>query len=489
MMPTHRRYGLLALCAALSACSDPSGLPDPAAIEISGNVVATAPVSSAVAVSVRVTDDMDRPMAGVPVTFVVTAGGGSVSTATVTTNSAGVATQPAWTLGSEPGVNTLEARVEGLPPLQISITAADVLFEKFAGDNSSCPIGTAGCRFSVRVRTLDGSTAAGHTVTWTGPGGATLTTVTNADGIAVAPNLGTNSTVSSRTQTAFLVSQDAELTFTFNLIQGGQYDLEIRYVGTISDAHRAAFESARVRWEEVITGDLPSLQLDIAAGACKDKDGNALVEHPAINEQIDDLLVYVQIDSIDGPGKVLGSAGPCFIRSTSRLPVFGIMRFDRADLNLMNQNGLLGDVILHELGHVIGFPSIWKEEQHQLLQGGGTTDPYFTGRSGVSLFTLAGGRLVVGEGVPVENSGGTGTVDSHWRESILSNELMTGFISSGANPLSAITIGSLQDIGYQVNFAAADPYTVPMAGGMSTWSSLQLEMIELPMPAPREVGR
>lgn len=487
MTPKYLRYSLLALCAALSACSDPSGLPNPAAIEISGNVPATAPVSSTVSVSVRVTDGAGRPLAGVPVTFVVTAGGGSVSTATVTTNTSGVATQPAWTLGPEPGVNTLEARVSGLEPLQISTTAAAIVFERFAGDNSTCPVRTEGCRFSVRVRTFDGSTAAGHTIVWTGPGGATLTTVTNAMGVAVAPNLGTNSTVTTHSQSARLVSEDEEVTFTFRLVQGGQYKLEIRYVGLISDAHRAAFDAARVRWEQVLTGDLPPVDLDIQAGACKDADGNALVEHPAIDEVIDDLLVYVQIDSIDGPGKVLGSAGPCFIRSTSRLPVFGIMRFDKADLDLMDQNGLLGDVILHELAHVIGFPTIWKEPLHDLLQGAGTNNPYFTGRSGVSLFTLAGGTLVAGEGVPVENSGGTGTVDSHWRESILSNELMTGFVSAGSNPLSAITIGSLQDIGYEVNFAAADPYTVPTSGGMAGWSSLRLEMIEKPIPAPRVV--
>ena len=485
MMPNHRRYGLLALCVALSACNDPSGPPDPAAVEVSGQLPATAPVSSPVSVAVLVTDDRDRPLSGVQVTFVVTGGGGSVSTATVTTNASGIATLPAWTLGSTPGVNTLEARVSGLAPLQISINAASIVFEKFAGDNSSCPVGTTGCRLAVRVRALDGSTAAGHTVTWTEPGGATLSTVTNAAGVAVAPNLGTNGTVATRTQTARLVSEGIDLQFTFRLIQGGQYNLEIRYVGTISDPHRAAFENARLRWTQVIAGNLPALQMDIPAGACKDEDGNALVDHPAVNEMVDDLLVYVQIDSIDGPGKVLGSAGPCYIRSSSRLPVFGVMRFDRADLNLMDQSGLLGDVILHELAHVIGFPSIWKEALHNLLQGGGTSNPYFTGRSGVSQFTLAGGTLVGVDGVPVENSGGTGTVDSHWRESVLSNELMTGFVSPGSNPLSAITIGSLQDIGYEVNFAAADPYTVPPGSGMTAWSSLKLEMVEKPMPAPR----
>jgi hypothetical protein len=38
---------------------------------------------------------------------------------------------------------------------------------------------------------------------------------------------------------------------------------------------------------------------------------------------------------------------------------------------------------------------------------------------------------------------------------------MTGFVNHGPMPLSAITVGSLADLGYMVNPLAADPYTVP----------------------------
>ena len=219
-------------------------------------------------------------------------------------------------------------------------------------------------------------------------------------------------------------------------------------VGTVSAAQEAAFTNARLRWEQVITGDLPNVQMNIPAGACKDAEGEALVDHPAVNEVIDDLLVYVQVDSIDGPGKVLGSAGPCYIRNTSRLPVFGIMRFDRADLTLMAQNGILGDVILHELGHVLGFPTIWSDPQFDLLQDTATSDPYYSGAKGLSAFQLAGGTPVNGVGVPVENTGGEGTRLSHWREAVLATELMTGFISAGNNPLSAITMVGTTGQGY-----------------------------------------
>ena len=52
-------------------------------------------------------------MAGVVVTFSVTAGGGTLSTATATTDANGRA-RSTLTLGREPGTNTVVATVEGL---------------------------------------------------------------------------------------------------------------------------------------------------------------------------------------------------------------------------------------------------------------------------------------------------------------------------------------------------------------------------------------
>jgi hypothetical protein len=63
--------------------------------------------------------------------------------------------------------------------------------------------------------------------------------------------------------------------------------------------------------------------------------------------------------------------------------------------------------------------------------------------------------------VPVENTGGPGTRDSHWRESLFRNELMSGFIAAPNNPLSKMTAASLKDLGYVVNMNAAEPYVLP----------------------------
>ena len=40
------------------------------------------------------------------------------------------------------------------------------------------------------------------------------------------------------------------------------------------------------------------------------------------------------------------------------------------------------------------------------------------------------------------------------------SELMTGYISGVPDPLSTVTVGALQDMGYTVNYSAADPFTL-----------------------------
>jgi Bacterial Ig-like domain (group 1) len=74
--------------------------------------------------AVRVTNASGEPIVGYGVTFLVTRGGGTVTGASQTTNSEGVARVGGWTLGS-PGRNTLEVRAG-------SLTGSPVVFEATA---------------------------------------------------------------------------------------------------------------------------------------------------------------------------------------------------------------------------------------------------------------------------------------------------------------------------------------------------------------------
>lgn len=220
------------------------------------------------------------------------------------------------------------------------------------------------------------------------------------------------------------------------------YKIEVRFLGGLTATQKAAFKKAADRWTKVIVGDVPSVMVG--------------------GELIDDLVIEAKGIEIDGPSGILGQAGPTNLRPASAgaaafLPAKGMMQFDTADLAEMEADGTLVDVITHEMGHVIGIGTIWEEKG--LLAGAGTSNPTFTGAKAKKAFGVLKGKGPTA--VPVENSGGEGTADSHWRESVFKNELMSGFISEANNPLSRMTVASLQDMGYTVDLAAAEAYSLP----------------------------
>lgn len=136
------------------------------------------------------------------------------------------------------------------------------------------------------------------------------------------------------------------------------------------------------------------------------------------------------------------------------------MEFDDADLDRQERQGRLKSLILHEMGHVLGIGTLWR--YHNLLRNPSSQtdsqDTHFVGPSAVAAFDAAGGAGYTGGAkVPVENTGGAGTRNSHWRRSVFGNELMIGWLTD-STPLSAITIQSLADLGYTVDPGLADGY-------------------------------
>ncbi len=72
--------------------------------------------------TVALADEFGNPLAGVAVTWAVTAGGGSITPVAATTDAAGQATAT-WTLGQTPGTQSATATVGTLTPLAFSATA------------------------------------------------------------------------------------------------------------------------------------------------------------------------------------------------------------------------------------------------------------------------------------------------------------------------------------------------------------------------------
>jgi Leishmanolysin len=208
---------------------------------------------------------------------------------------------------------------------------------------------------------------------------------------------------------------------------------------------RQIFREASNRWSDVVIGDVP----DISSYGLRKPIPDCTL--PAI---IDDLHICGEITEIDGPGQVLGQAGPTYFRRGSYLPVLGLMQFDSADVDSLINGNTFSAVILHEMGHVLGIGTVWKRNRV-------TTKGLFCQYRGINgnreYRALSGCARIL----PVETDGAYGTRCGHFDESCFQDELMTGYVNGATSlPLSRLTVATLEDIGYTVNYAEADPYTV-----------------------------
>lgn len=249
------------------------------------------------------------------------------------------------------------------------------------------------------------------------------------------------------------------------------YNIIVRFVRTPAPSHVSAVQDAVTLWQRVITGDVPALPINTTSGSCGP-------DIPGQNETVDDIVIWVKIQTIDGAGGVLGQGGPCTIRASSGLPAVGLMILDTADMT----HSFMRRVIIHEMGHALGFGTTWTNRG--LLTDEGGADPIFTGAEAISQFNAAGGGSYGGRKVPVENTGGPGTQDSHWRESVFGSELMTGFLNSTSDKLSAVTAGAMADLGYGVTITGAEVYVLPLAAAvMQAGSSIALgdDFLRLPL--------
>jgi hypothetical protein len=214
-------------------------------------------------------------------------------------------------------------------------------------------------------------------------------------------------------------------------INNTPFDIQIVFSG--ASQYQTYFEQAAQRWERIIRSDLTAV-------------------NSGTYGLIDDLRIDASVQFIDGTNGILAQAGWDLRRSSSDggLPYHGIMRFDSSDINAMVNNGTFLSVVMHEMGHVLGLGTLW--DTFGLRSGSS-----YIGTNANNAYRQLGGSGFV----PLETTGGSGTAFAHWSEARFDRELMTGFSETGPPmPLSIVTIGGLQDLGYDVDYAQADPYSL-----------------------------
>jgi plastocyanin len=240
-------------------------------------------------------------------------------------------------------------------------------------------------------------------------------------------------------------------------------------------------------------------QADIQAAA--DKWSQIIGTDTTVNIKIGmDLQEYA-------PNGILAAAGPTQVDTSTMLPSAGEMHFDPSDIGGTGAD-LDGTIIgstgksklyytaLHEIGHILGIGTFWKidltanggDNRNWLVDtetgapytgsadsASGTTPGYVGPVAGSSAALnyynqLTGNNYTY---LPVEDDGGQGTALSHPEEGDgdtrtvglafapgLEAELMTGWIDDTHMPISGITIGFLDDLGWDVNYQLAESVTL-----------------------------
>ncbi|WP_145026173.1 PEP-CTERM sorting domain-containing protein [Caulifigura coniformis] len=225
----------------------------------------------------------------------------------------------------------------------------------------------------------------------------------------------------------------------------------------------AAFDSAAQIWQSRLGGYQNGFVVNRTAGSSY------------LNGQtVSEVFINAVIAPGDGVGNVLGSAGPSELVLDAAgfyLTTDGAMTFDSFDAQNVLDNGNWENLILHEMGHVLGFGTLWELN--------GVYDPlgdpsHFTGANAIAAWNSEFGQT----GMPdVEQEGGGGTAGAHWNENVngsgptgiedslgrdMRDELMTGWLNPNSF-ISDMTVASFIDIGFTGVEAVPEPGTLALS--------------------------
>jgi hypothetical protein len=253
------------------------------------------------------------------------------------------------------------------------------------------------------------------------------------------------------------------------------FTIDVRFISAMTAQQQSAVRTAAAKWTSALFKDLGNFRLNSPANNC-------FFGEPALNETHHGLLLLVSATGVDGLGGLVAYTQVCSVSAEDALPTVSHIRLDLADLPSMEAQGVLAGVITHELGHALGFNP--KSYIPKGLAGGGIGDPYFSGAAARAEFAKQA-SWYTGVTVPLENRAGFGPNDPHWRLAVFGDELMVAGVGPGfKSPLSKVTLGLFKDLGYEVDFSAAEPYEVPpfAANRVLPLASLANDLVTLAPP-------
>lgn len=257
--------------------------------------------------------------------------------------------------------------------------------------------------------------------------------------------------------------------------QSASADIMNLNLAGVDARYQQVFRDAERFWETRITGysrTLPSI----------------------VRSQLSKINIVAVTAAIDGPGGVLGSAGPTATFSYQSIGKNGVpgrrytfatasqMQFDIDDIVQLDAEGTLENVVRHEMAHALGFGSLWT--QNDLLSPVGQ----YIGAEGLKKFRTEARRTGAGF-VPVEQRGGGGTAGAHWDalDPFFNpiggpdiSDLMVGFLDADTTPdgadtkfVSETTWASFVDLGFHVAGISKEGGVIivpPRGNGFPKWA-------------------
>jgi len=142
------------------------------------------------------------------------------------------------------------------------------------------------------------------------------------------------------------------------------------------------------------------------------------------------------------------------------MPTTGRVRINTSYANTFNSNPeYLTAILTHEFAHVLGIGTLWENDGRNLVNTKNDTyiaDSY----AGNAYGDLTGAFTPTAVPLSKDRDSAGNLIYGHWSEAVFGNELLTPE-AEGAGvkiPLSQLTIASLRDIGWNVNYGAAEPF-------------------------------
>ena len=204
-------------------------------------------------------------------------------------------------------------------------------------------------------------------------------------------------------------------------------------------SQKSVFEQAVARLQQIIVGDIPGVTL------------------PG-GQFIDDMRITAFVETMD-PGLNGFAFADAFRPGPGGLPYSGEIHINAARIG----NPGIYYTVIHEMLHSLGFYDSFFQ-QTNTVTGLGTTMPLFTGANAVREYRSYF-NLPTATGVPLYGDlAAAGSYGSHWDTLTVGTEIMSvgwDTTSTDVRPFSRMTVAALDDIGYDVNYAAADNYVRP----------------------------